>query len=75
MEWAQAIGRRICTCEQANLWSDPISELVCFRLDETPALDQVAELGADREAVQGLAPRSFPAWNRISRRRLAGKAF
>ena len=39
------------------------------------ALDQVAELGADREAVQGLAPGSFPAWNRISRGRLAEKVF
>jgi hypothetical protein len=55
--------------------SKVISELVCSRLDETPALDQVAELGADREAVQGLAPGSFPVRNRISRGRLAGKLF
>ena len=46
-----------------------------FRLDETPALVQVAELGPDREAVQGLAPGSFPAWNRTSRGRLTGKVF
>ena len=67
--------RRFLTCEQANLWSEPISELVCVRLDETPALVQVAELGADREAVQGLTPGSFPAWNRTSRGRLTGKVF
>ena len=51
------------------------TELVCFRLDEPLALDKVQELGADRDAVQGLPLGSFIAWNRLSRARLDGKVF
>ena len=50
-------------------------ELVCFRLQEELSLDQVEDLGADREAVQGLPLGSFLAWNRISRGRLSGTVF
>ena len=51
------------------------TELVCFRLQEELALDQVEELGADREAVQALPLGSFVAWNRISRGGLRGTVF
>ena len=51
------------------------TELVCFRLDEKLALDAVQDLGTDREAVQGLALGSFVSWNRLSRGRLARRAF
>jgi hypothetical protein len=45
--------------------------LVYFRLDEE--LEQVAELGMDRAAVQSLPPDSFLALNRIGPGRLAGR--
>ena len=51
------------------------TELVCFRLDESLALDKVEELGADRAAVQALPLGSFIAWNRLSRARLDGRVF
>lgn len=51
------------------------TELVCFRLDESLALDKVEELGADRAAVQALPLGSFWAWNRLSRACLAGRVF
>ena len=38
-------------------------------------LDKVEELGADRDAVQGLPLGSFIAWNRLSRGRLDGRVF
>jgi hypothetical protein len=44
-------------------------------LDEALALDKVEELGADRDAVQGLSLASSIAWNRLSRARLDGKVF
>ena len=44
-----------------------VTEMVCFRLDEALALDKVEQLGADRDAVQGLPLGSFIAWNRLLR--------
>jgi hypothetical protein len=49
--------------------------LVCLRLTEPLALNRVAELGADREAVAALPPGSFISWNRMSGARLAGRVF
>jgi hypothetical protein len=51
------------------------TEMVCFRLQEHLALDCVADLGADREAVQSLPPGSFIGRNRISGATLAGRVF
>ena len=49
--------------------------MVCFRLTEPLALNRVAELGADRDAVAALPPGAFLSWNRMSGETLAGRVF
>ncbi|MFN3410216.1 MAG: hypothetical protein ACK45B_14565 [Limisphaerales bacterium] len=51
------------------------TELVCFRLTEPLALNRVAELGADRDAVAALPPGRFLSWNRLTGAKLAGRVF
>ena len=49
--------------------------MVCFRVNEPLALDEVQELGGDRNAVQTLPLGSFVSWNRLSQARLDGRVF
>lgn len=51
------------------------TELVCFRLDERLALDEVKDLGGDPDAVRALPLGSFIAWNRLSGGKLTGRVF
>jgi len=51
------------------------TELVCFRLQDHLALNCVADLGADADAVANLAPGSFISYALDSGRSVAGKLF
>ena len=51
------------------------TELVCFRLDEENALQEVKRLGANPDEVQNLPVGSVVSLNRVTRARLAGKVF
>ena len=51
------------------------TELICFRLAETLALDRIEELGAGRIQVQTLPLGRFVALNRLSGATLAGSVF
>ena len=49
--------------------------MVCFRVNEPLALDEVQELGGDRDAARALPLGSFVSWNRLSQARLDGRVF
>jgi hypothetical protein len=55
--------------------SGQCSELICFRLDETLALDKIRELRMDPDEVRDLPLGKFIAKNRLSGGRLDGTVF